>query len=67
MTKVYVGGIPNDTKQEEVEDAFSKYGKIESVWLARNPPGFAFVTYEDARDADDAIREMDGREFLGRK
>uniref|UniRef100_A0AAV2M7M3 RRM domain-containing protein n=1 Tax=Knipowitschia caucasica TaxID=637954 RepID=A0AAV2M7M3_KNICA len=34
---------------------------IASVWVARNPPGFAFVEFEDPRDATDAVRELDGR------
>lgn len=31
-----------------------------SVWVARKPPGFAFVDFDDRRDAQDAIRELDG-------
>ena len=30
------------------------------VWVARNPPGFAFVEFEDPRDAQDACRFLDG-------
>lgn len=31
-----------------------------SVWVARKPPGFAFIDFDDKRDADDAIRDLDG-------
>ena len=59
--KVYVGDLPNDARKEELEKAFSRYGGLRSVWVARNPPGFAFIEFEDSRDAEDAIAELDGR------
>ena len=31
-----------------------------SVWVARKPPGFAFIDFDDRRDAEDAIRDLDG-------
>lgn len=37
------------------------------VWVARNPPGFAFVWFADDRDATDAVREVDGRSINGRE
>ena len=39
---------------------FGRYGQIRSIWVARKPPGFAFVEFNDARDADDAVRKLDG-------
>ena len=37
------------------------YCRLKSVWVARNPAGFAFVEFEDSRDADDAIAGLDGK------
>ncbi|RMX70332.1 hypothetical protein KXD40_001745 [Peronospora effusa] len=64
-TRVYVGGLPRDATSREIQDGFNRYGHVSNIWVARNPPGFAFVDFEDPRDADDAIRSMDGRDFLG--
>lgn len=30
------------------------------VWLARNPPCFAFIVYRHREDAELAARELDG-------
>lgn len=35
-----------------------------SVWVARKPPGYAFVEFDDRRDALDAIRALDGEVSL---
>ncbi len=45
----------------QIEDAFNRYGRIRKVWVARRPPGFAFIEFEDGRDADDACRALDGK------
>ncbi|XP_028140617.1 serine/arginine-rich splicing factor 7 isoform X4 [Diabrotica virgifera virgifera] len=65
--KVYVGDLGNSASKQEIEDAFKYYGPLRNVWVARNPPGFAFVEFEDARDAEDAIRGLDGRTICGRR
>uniref|UniRef100_A0A3B3R7F9 Serine/arginine-rich splicing factor 3 n=2 Tax=Paramormyrops kingsleyae TaxID=1676925 RepID=A0A3B3R7F9_9TELE len=63
--KVYVGNLGNNGNKTELERAFGYYGPLRSVWVARNPPGFAFVEFEDPRDATDAVRELDGRTLCG--
>ena len=65
--KVYVGDLGNSATKQELEDAFSHYGPLKNVWVARNPPGFAFVEFEDPRDAEDAVRALDGRTVCGRR
>lgn len=58
--KVYVGNLGSSASKHEIENAFGKYGQLRNVWVARNPPGFAFVEFEDRRDAEDAVRALDG-------
>ncbi|CAH2100351.1 unnamed protein product [Euphydryas editha] len=63
--KVYVGNLGTNASKYEIEKVFSKYGSIRNVWVARNPPGFAFVEYEDPRDAEDSVRGLDGTRCCG--
>lgn len=58
--KVYVGNLSSSASKHEIENAFCKYGPLRNVWVARDPPGFAFVEFEDSRDAEDAVRGLDG-------
>ncbi|CAN0860288.1 Serine/arginine-rich splicing factor RSZ22 [Linum grandiflorum] len=61
MSRVYVGNLDPRVTERDLEDEFRKFGVIRSVWVARRPPGYAFVDFEDKRDAEDAIREIDGK------
>ncbi|XP_053683686.1 serine/arginine-rich splicing factor 2-like [Sabethes cyaneus] len=63
--KVYVGNLGSSASKHEIESAFGKYGPLRNVWVARNPPGFAFVEFEDKRDAEDAVRSLDGTRCCG--
>ena len=59
--RIYVGGLDANTKKEDLDDAFQKFGKIKSIDMKENEPHgkyYAFVEYEDNRDAQDAIAEM---------
>ncbi|PSC75257.1 aldo keto reductase [Micractinium conductrix] len=58
--KLWVGGLPAGIPDGEVYSAFSKFGQLRSCWVARKPPGFGFVEFEDTRDAEDAVKELNG-------
>uniref|UniRef100_A0A672NFJ8 Serine and arginine rich splicing factor 7b n=1 Tax=Sinocyclocheilus grahami TaxID=75366 RepID=A0A672NFJ8_SINGR len=64
-TKVYVGNLGTGAGKGELERAFGCYGPLRTVWIARNPPGFAFVEFEDPRDAEDAVRGLDAKVICG--
>ncbi|XP_021952767.1 RNA-binding protein 1 isoform X2 [Folsomia candida] len=63
--KVYVGNLGNNASKTELEAIFSHYGPLKNVWVARNPPGFAFIEFQDPRDAEDAVRNLDGTRIGG--
>nr|GMD18199.1 serine/arginine-rich splicing factor RSZ21A-like [Ipomoea batatas] len=61
MSRVYVGNLDPRVTERELEDEFRIYGVLRSVWVARRPPGYAFIEFDDRRDALDAIRGLDGK------
>lgn len=66
MSKLYLGQLRPDITQREIEDAFAKFGPIDNLWIARKPPGFAYLTYAEEKDAAEAMRVMDGADVGGR-
>ncbi|KAJ8986055.1 hypothetical protein NQ317_003348 [Molorchus minor] len=66
-TRVYVGGLTDSIKKEDLEGEFEKYGKLNSVWVAFNPPGFAFIEFNSLTDAETACDNLNGADFLGSK
>jgi len=49
--KIYVGNLPPDVKERDIEDIFYKFGKIGVINL-KSPmgqPPFAFVEFDDPR------------------
>lgn len=66
---IYVGNLPGDIREREVEDLFYKYGRIVDIDLKipPRPPGYAFVEFEDPHDAEDAIYGRDGYDYDGHR
>mmetsp|Transcript_7051 Transcript_7051/g.9793 ORF Transcript_7051/g.9793 Transcript_7051/m.9793 type:complete len:305 (-) Transcript_7051:133-1047(-) len=63
--KIYVGNLPMDVREREVEDIYGKFGPIVRIDLKTpsRPPAYAFVEFEDERDAEDAMRDTNGMKF----
>ncbi|KAF5906913.1 serine/arginine-rich splicing factor 9-like, partial [Clarias magur] len=60
--RIYVGNLPMDVQERDIEDLFFKYGKIRDIELKNNRGTipFAFVRFEDPRDAEDAVYGRNG-------
>eukprot|EP00199_Chlamydomonas_sp_CCMP681_P004767 CAMPEP_0119105586 /NCGR_PEP_ID=MMETSP1180-20130426/3504_1 /TAXON_ID=3052 ORGANISM="Chlamydomonas cf sp, Strain CCMP681" /NCGR_SAMPLE_ID=MMETSP1180 /ASSEMBLY_ACC=CAM_ASM_000741 /LENGTH=120 /DNA_ID=CAMNT_0007090671 /DNA_START=147 /DNA_END=505 /DNA_ORIENTATION=+ len=67
--RVYVGNLPLDVRERELEDLFYKYGRIRNIDLKTptRPPAFAFLEFDDPRDAADSVRGRDGYDFYGHR
>ena len=70
--KLYVGGLPYETTQEELKDAFAQVGAVTSATiivdkLSGRSRGFGFVEMSSDEEAMKAIESMNGKDFGGRK
>ena len=67
--KLFVGQVPKNMEENELQPYFQKYGPISSVKICRdrdskNHKGCAFVTFENLDHADEALHEMHDRVAL---
>jgi cold-inducible RNA-binding protein len=66
--KMYIGNLRFDVAIDDIKDFFGQYGDLHDVFIPLKdgePRGFAFVTM-DAENADTAISQTNGVEFMGR-
>ena len=69
--KLYVGNLPYDTGESQLQDLFSQFGQVESVNVMRDMAtgrarGFAFVEMSSEDDARKAINTLHQTDFGGR-
>ncbi|XP_052772005.1 probable splicing factor, arginine/serine-rich 6 isoform X1 [Mya arenaria] len=65
--RVFIGDLGNRIGKYEIEKEFKDFGSIIDTWVARNPPGFAFLVFKHAEDAESAVRRVHGRRVAGRR
>ena len=69
--KLYVGGLPYSTTDNELKDAFSQAGAVSSAIVIMDKmtgrsKGFGFVEFASDEDAQKAIDTFNGKDFGGR-
>ncbi|VDN03402.1 unnamed protein product [Thelazia callipaeda] len=62
--RVYVGRLSYRASERDIEHFFRGYGRIRDIVLKN---GFGFVEFDDPRDADDAVYELNGKELCGER
>ena len=70
--KIYVGNLNYRTTSEGLEGLFSRFGEVAGVTLVsdretQQPRGFAFVEMATPEAAAQAVTDLDGKEFEGRR
>ena len=71
MYKLFVGGLPFATTEDELRDAFAAHGTVASAIVVKDrdtgrSKGFAFVEMQSDQEAQAAIAGVNGREHDGR-
>jgi RNA recognition motif-containing protein len=69
--KLYVGNLPYEVGETELQELFARAGTVESVAVMRDQAtgrarGFAFVEMGSDEDAQKAIRELNDSQVGGR-
>ena len=70
--RIYVGGLPFKTTEEELNGLFGTYGAVTSAKLITDKysgqsRGFGFVEMPNDAEADAAMEKLNGADFGGRK
>ena len=70
-TKLYVGNLPYQTTESDLQTLFESSGQVNTVNIVRDRAtgqvrGFAFVEMSDVEGARRAISELDKHQFGGR-
>jgi RNA recognition motif-containing protein len=70
-TNLYVGNLPFQTTDEELQELFAPFGEVASAKVIYDREtgrsrGFGFVEMVQDAEAQEAIEKLDQKEFMGR-
>jgi RNA recognition motif-containing protein len=70
--RLFVGGLPWETTEDQLKDLFTAHGAVVSVKIITDKysgrsKGFGFVEYETDEGGDAAIAALNGTDMGGRK
>jgi len=68
---IFIGNLPYSYTQSDIADMFEPYGRLKRITVpldnrTHNNKGFAFIEFEDRRDAEDAYDKYKGCTLGGR-
>lgn len=71
-SKLFVGGLPYSTTDDELQDVFAAHGKVVSAKVIMDresgrSKGFGFVEFETEEEAQAAMKALHDSELGGRR
>ena len=68
---IYVGNLPYNLSEEELQNVFAEYGAIDKVTIIMDretgqSKGFGFIEMTNDEEAERAIEALNGAELKGR-
>ena len=71
ITKIYVGNLNYATKEGDLHNLFTKYGKVGKIEVIRDKKterstGIAFLQMFNKEHAAESIKKLNGRQMMGR-
>ncbi|KAM9415772.1 uncharacterized protein ACWYII_024459 isoform 2-T2 [Salvelinus alpinus] len=71
-TSLFIRNISDESRPEDLRREFGRYGPVVDVYIpldfySRRPRGFAYIQFEDVRDAEDALHNLDRKWVCGRQ
>ncbi|XP_057684576.1 serine/arginine-rich splicing factor 10-like [Corythoichthys intestinalis] len=71
-SSLFVRNISDESRPEDLRREFGRYGPVVDVYIpldfyTRQPRGFAYIQFEDVRDAEDALHSLDRKFVCGRQ
>lgn len=68
---IYVGNLSFNTTEEQLKEAFTEFGAVDKAVIIKDretgrAKGFGFVEMPNADEAQKAIADLNGKDFLGR-
>ena len=69
---IYVGNLSYNVSEENLRQAFGAFGQVSSATIVKDkysgqPRGFGFVEMPDRAEAQEAIKNLNGKELLGKQ
>jgi RNA recognition motif-containing protein len=69
---IYVGNLSYNVSEENLRQAFEPFGQVSSATIVKDkysgqPRGFGFVEMPDQAEAQAAIKNLNGKELLGKQ